>query len=317
MLSCLGLGYANAQYGKDMTLDSMFVLFKNNNAIVAVSLIEYHYFFDTKAVYNNEELKHSFLKVFDQNEIMEYHLKNRQKEFSQMTKEQIDQRITAECYSLKIKVDSVLKNKKLRGEFWQKIVKEQMEKYKKEYESKKLYPGTTLMGIFARVPYPEAYTIIKQYWLETNDKSVREILVQMNDSDAMESYNKYIEENLQIVQTNKFSDFTRILPLLRKTKTPYSVGKQIELLTYDYKIQMGSEGPPNILNCEVLKGLIRNIEQNFKNEIFPWQKESSCEEKLKKYLPEIKIAAKRLAKLYEEQEEYWMINMPFYNKEGK
>jgi hypothetical protein len=268
-----------------------------------------------KAFYYDLLLKPYLMKWLDKDEYFQFEI---EKERATMTnsprliKEEIQYMLNKQ--GRRNALDSILNNPILYSQYRDSAINNEVKRFFENHKEKKFnIPGKaiTLHSYFA---YPESYTIIKQWWVESGRKTERSDyflpLVRMGDPDARKEYDNRVT---QFVKTN--GEIPGIMYMdeeLHELRNSYSVAKMIEVLKVDM-VYDPLEDNPQPYNCYVIKYLLGDILDHC---IEIKVKTSDPCDVQKKHLPEIKAAAQKLIEKYKAEEYYWMKNMPFYKGEG-
>lgn len=188
-------------------------------------------------------------------------------------------------------------------------------------QANKLYPSASAIIFHSRLAYPESYTLIRQYWEEMGkaisgqdiSSSLYSALIVMGDPEARHLFDKEVAEFIKANgrSEDSVSDFLSFFQYYRNNS--YILKKMLATLEVDRKFVRTSEGDLAAFNCEILVLLIDELVGNRTPIGAKIHRATPCEEKFK-YEKEIREATQKLIKKREEEERYWMENLPFYKK---
>ncbi|MFK7061585.1 hypothetical protein V3Q90_15835 [Flavobacterium oreochromis] len=335
----------NAQF-KKLHRDSIVYYFKNNEPIIASKKINEKllkgYIIDYKSLYNDNEIKRYFLECLNRKrcgelEINEY--------ITEYRKNNLD--IDYFKYSLKsyindtkrkINIDSIFASKSLIDIYRDTIINHRYEFLKKDLKTS--YKGCIPnLNTLVKLKYREVYDTIKKWNIDNSSLDLFDELLKFNDPDAVKIFDKKVEN---YVKSNGEKDHyanlkkSRYDSFIRESNTSFTFSKLTELIkihktnVYFYGHIISKDGNMQsedsymnenfylldrtgffdlILKYELpYHGLIkarRNIEIN------DLQKEKKF---MKDNYKEIIKAILDISNKMKEEEEYWMVNMPFYKK---
>ena len=228
--------------------------------------------------------------------------------------------------------DSIIKSPKLTSKFKDSIILERMLLDRKNEKIENYYPPTTLL---AKLKYPEVYLSIKKWSLNNLTSNFYNDLLSFNDPETQLIYDKRVKD---FVKSKGKSEEYTITKEIREIGTSCTYKKAIELLSVDKVMTLldahvfdnkgniiGDDSYYAPFNAYLIKDLLLNSFRRYGiklNENFEKQevilKLSKDENKLFKFyqknILEIKRATIELIKIKQKEEEYWMVNMPFYKK---
>jgi hypothetical protein len=303
----------NAQGQEIISSDSLLKLFQVMKPFEVFEKVQFTWF-DFKSCYNNIVLKPYLMKWLDRHEYFEFVL-DKEKETITNRPDLIKNEI---IYMLnkrnrKNALDSILDNPILYTQYRDSAISVYVNRYVESYKGEHKVPDRAII-IHSYLAYPESYTIIKQWWNESDRKTERNEyfipLVRMGDPEARKLYDNLIT---QFVKTN--GEIPGIMDIdgeLRELRNSYSVAKMIEVLKIDM-VYNPLEDSPQPYNCWVISYLLNDFLAH-SIDIGKVKTSDPCDVQ-KKHLPEIKAAAQRLIEKYKAEEYYWMKNMPFYKEE--
>jgi hypothetical protein len=210
-------------------------------------------------------------------------------------------------------LDTLRNNIQLYQQYKDSALIIRMEIFKKNRPSEKIDPPSEAYLFLALVKYPESYLMIKKQWIEY-DKCINCTnfigLLLLDDPEAgakldsiiyKEVESKVKTENM-LIRLNQFVFFDNA----------FFVSNMQKLLSIDFEIVVMSGDLPKPYNCFVLDYLMNRIIYDYKIGIDKQIVESSCEDKLKLYMPQIIAASQKLKEKYEEKNHYWKKNIPYY-----
>ena len=302
--------FAQAQEQKTISSDSLLKMFKVMKPFEVFERVQFTWF-DFKSCYNNTLLKPYLMKWLDRHEYFEFVL-DKEKETITNRPDLIKDEILYMLNKRRRKnaLDSILSNPVLYRQYRDSAISVYVNRYIEDYKGEHKVPDRAII-IHSYLAYPESYTIIKQWWDESGRKTERSDyfipLVRMGSPDAQELYDNRIK---QLVKTNgEIPGIMIIDGELYELRSSYAISKIIELL----KVRMvynPLEDNPQPYNCFVINYLLNDFFAH-SIEVDKVKTNTPCDVQ-KKYLPEIKAAAKKLIEKYKTEELYWMRNMPFY-----
>jgi len=192
-----------AQERKIITNDSLLKMFQVMKPFEVLNKVGFGNM-NFKAFYYDLLLKPYLMKWLDKDEYFQFEI---EKERATMTnsprliKEEIQYMLNKQ--GRRNALDSILNNPILYSQYRDSAINNEVKRFFENHKEKKFnIPGKaiTLHSYFA---YPESYTIIKQWWVESGRKTERSDyflpLVRMGDPDARKEYDNRVT---QFVKTN-------------------------------------------------------------------------------------------------------------------
>lgn len=280
--------------------------------------------YDYEAYYHSPKLKPHLLKWLDRNLYAEFQIKQLKESFFPDSKEdsayityKIKGRLEKKGSSTPI--ETILNSTELYSLYTDSILDKIVKQKVNEFERRgKPFPPMKVIYFHMRLAYPESYELIREFWEETGKgtESNRFFipLVYMGDPEAREIYDRLINE---IVETNgKHPYFKNVFGQLRYTlmDSSYATEKLLQLLKVEIEVSLLSDGSTIQFNCKVANVFIRYILYYHIPMDFSTNTITPCEEDLK-HLEEIKEAVQVLKERFKKENQYWMKNMPFYERE--
>jgi len=322
-LTLLFANGARAQkYSEEISTDSLLRMFRRDSPFKVLREFRSENFSDYKGAYNNEELKSYLLKWLSKEEYRTYQINQDIKELTNNTDfikrlirfKLVDQ--NHEAWS-----DSIIQTPALYEKYRDSVLIEESNRYKKSTKLETSYPPEKAIWFHSQVAYPESYVIIRQWWIEmgkpvlvknfTSFDNYFLALVKMRDPEAIQLANREVKKFLQSKgQSADPMDFVRFIG---QNKNPYGVEKILELLPVAVKFLTISDEPMEQFNCIAIGMLSERLYLNAIPINAPVKRNSTCEEQLK-HVAAFKEAAQKLIKKYQEDEKYWMDNMPYRKK---
>ena len=305
--------YARGQ--KIISNDSLLKLFQTMKPFEVFEKVQSSWF-DIKSCYKDSLLKPYLMKWLDRKEYFEYVLEQEKKTISSspdLIKDEIIYILNRQ--NRKSALDSILNDPVQYNQYRDSAISLYIGRYIENYKGVHKVPIQAII-IHSYLAYPESYTIIKQWWVESGKPTERNEyfipLVRMGDPEARKLYDNRIKN---FVKTNgETPDIFIIYRELTELNNSYSIMKMIEILSVDKNYIRLSEGDSGVpFNCEIVMYLLGIF--SYYSDIATTvsvKQDMPCKEQLK-HLPEIKAAAQKLIEKYKAEGYYWMKNMPFYN----
>jgi hypothetical protein len=231
---------------------------------------------------------------------------------------------------LKLNYDSICSDTSLVKLYLDQAISKRADEEKNDLLKRKKYllPPHDALYLHASIAYPESYKIIKNWWYQYNKTIANQFskfndlftcLLIMNDTEAQSEFDKiikkYVKANGEIYP--EYYDRT-LLSCLRMVRNAYSVKKLLEILPVTKKIENIAGEPFIPLDYEtyyLLKEILRYHKVEVKAfSISPISLNMTDDEYIKflrKNKKDIVNAANQLIKKMEEEEKYWMENIPF------
>jgi len=299
--------YARGQ--KIISNDSLLKLFQTMKPFEVFEKVQSSWF-DIKSCYKDSLLKPYLMKWLDRKEYFEYVLEQEKKTISSspdLIKDEIIYILNRQ--NRKSALDSILNDPVQYNQYRDSAISLYIGRYIENYKGVHKVPIQAII-IHSYLAYPESYTIIKQWWVESGKPTERNEyfipLVRMGDPEARKLYDNRIA---QFVKTNgENPDVMNIDGELRQLWNSYSVAKMIEVLKVDI-VYNPLEDISLPYNCWVISYLLNDCLAH-SIDVGRVKPSDPCEVQ-KKHLPEIKAAAQKLIEKYKAEEYYWMKNMPF------
>lgn len=307
----------DSQERKIISSDSLLKMFRLMKPFEVLNKVRFENM-NFKALYYDTLLKPYLMKWLDKDEYFQYEIERERatiKNNPKLIKEEIQYMLNKQ--GRKNALDSILNNAALYYQYRDSAIDANVKRFFENHKKEKFNIPDQAIVLHSYLAYPESYTIIKQWWVEsgnTMDRSLFISLVRMGDPDARNLYDNKIKK---FVKSNgESSDLADIYGELLELRNSFSTMKMIDVLTVDKNYVRLSEGDPGVpYNCQVIKYLLDVF--SYKNiEMAPSVKQNAPSKEQLKHLPEIKAAAQKLIEKYKAEEYYWMKNMPFYKGEG-
>jgi hypothetical protein len=277
---------------------------------------------DYKSLYYDLELKNYLMKWLDIDEYIDYKVDKSKKDLYQRLEYRPESKIAyVKDYiirELKLNYDSIASDTSLIKFYLDQGVSEYGNDYKKDLLKKKedILPPGEVLWFHAKIAYPESYKLIKEWWYDQNkqlfidDYDITNLvisLIMMNDPEVQARYDEIIKRLFK----SDWHPFlgTGIIETLRYVSNAYAVKKIIELLPIKKEIVVMSDGSTDPFDYLTFKLLRQFMIQN-RIEDNPFQSINTIEE-MRANTDKIIEAAGRLIKKMEEEEKYWMENIPF------
>lgn len=309
-------------YSREISTDSLLRMFRKESPFKVLGEFSSQYFSDYKGAYFNAELKSYLLKWLSKEDYRQYEIERNIQRFSNDTdyiKLVIKRKLIKQ--NKEAWLDSIINTPTLYKKFRDSAVIEQLEFYKKDTKLEASYPPDNAISFHSQIAYPESYLVIKQYWTElgkpvwTDNRSYFHnyfsALLQMRDPEAVQLGNEEIARFLR--SKGKSEDPVYFLSLITHNPNPYGIAKLLELLPVDVRFETLSDGTMEQFNCLLIKSLIEQLYFNNLPLDPPLKRTSPCEVQLKN-VKAFKEAGQKLIKKYQEDEKYWMDNMPYKKK---
>jgi hypothetical protein len=312
-----------------ITNDSLRVHFRKEKPYQVFEYYDRNHFgLDCEKLYYDEELKFYLLKWLDIDEYIEYKVDKYRKERIELMKDDDFSIVRVKDYiknACKLNYDSICSIPELYAEYKEKTIEWLIEKEKERLLNEKdnIIPPDDVIYLHARISYPEAYLIIKQWEYKLripfidkygNINPYYEYLLKMNDPETQKQYDEIIKE---FVKSNGYTqvpiNIIETLDRIGYWDNAYVVEKLIEIYQVKRKyIPMETE---RSFDTDVLIRLLSLCEyNNIKTKYSIYSIDILDEKKLKKYSKEILDTSNKLVEKLKEKEKYWMDNMPFNNK---
>ena len=322
-LIVLSVNVIKAQkYSHEITVDSLLKMFRVDTPFDVLQKFSTPDFKDYKGAYYNKELKSYLLKWLSKEEYREYQINKDIKELTNNTDfikrlirfKLVDQ--NHEAWS-----DSIIQTPALYEKYRDSVLIEESNRYRKSTKLETSYPPEETVWFHSQVAYPESYLIIKQWWVErgkpiwninhTSYDGYLVALVKMRDREAMQLADLEIAK---FVRSNGKSEYPiTVLNFIEENQNPYGIEKLLETLSVNIKFPYISDGTIGQFNCMTIDILEEQLYLNSIPINAPIKRTSTCEEWLK-HVKAFKDAAQLLIKKYQEEEKYWMDNMPYKKK---
>jgi len=322
-LIVLSVNVIKAQkYSHEITVDSLLKVFRRDTPFDILQKFSTPDFKDYKGAYYNEELKSYLLKWLSKEEYQQYEIERNIQRFSN-DKDYIKLVIKRKLITQRKEawLDSIINTPALYQIYRDSAIVEQLAFYRKDVKIETSYPPYNAVWFLSHVAYPESYSIIKQWWVErgkpvlTNNNTPFDTyflaLVKMRDPEAIQLADKEVKK---FVQSNgKSATPIEFMSFIGQNQTPFGIAMLLETLSVNVKFPYFPDYPMEQFNCMAI-GMLE--EQLYLNSIpinAPIKRTSTCEERLK-HVKAFKDAAQLLIKKYQEDEKYWMDNMPYKKK---
>ncbi|WP_375604865.1 hypothetical protein [Flavobacterium davisii] len=330
----------NAQQIKYVSRDTILNIFKNNNVYDAIDKIRDQISYergdlDYKSLYFDKEIKTYFLKSLDRNSRCQYELENKNREYIKLLddKKRLEYEVESYLYRKKRskQIDSILKSEKLILKLKDSVIADRILLYKNGRDCKGAIPNLYLI---TKIKYPEAYDSIKKWSKELLEWNFTEELLAFNDPDAVNLFNEKVNNYVKTNGKNEsFRDYHNIVSYINTSSIN---NKLYDLLLVNRQEVIMSE---HVFNADGTFAKSNSIytSPNFdfagkvfylvdkyklpyeliKNEFDKVAKSNDISIKDKFVKKNIKILKKIVIEgcsKMEKEEEYWMVNMPFYKK---
>jgi len=315
---------AHAQQAKGIVSpDSLLKLFRSKSPFEVLLDSKMYYPIDVKAAYFNPELKAYLLLWLSKKEYLEYTIEKDIKKFSadpNSIKNAIEYKLAKKGHSAWL--DSIVKNPDLYSKYRDSVITDELAIYRAVRKVDSYYPPSQAIGWHTRIPYPESYTIIRQWWEESgrvtfdgnqNFNPYFLALVKMGDPQARGLFDAQIDT---FIKTNGKSLSNEYLnSILKDMRNSYATAKMLALLKVTNKVQWIADGndAPTPFNCEIQMNLMQEFAANSIAIDSHLKASAPCESQLK-FTRQLKEAGQRLMAKYQEEEKYWMQNIPFATK---
>lgn len=275
----------NAQTVKvNINNDSLFIRFQRNSPFEVLEWIKsVKPIIDYESIYNDVRLKSLVFKWLDEHEYYLY-------EFERF-KESINKRIylddSARAQSLKMFILS--------------------------RPNEKIAPPEYVYFFLAQVKYPESYLILKKRW-ENEQKCVDcnsfFYILFFDDPDAVAKFDSMVSR--EVMSKDQTNDKLKALSPYILVDNISNISNLEKLLTIENKDISIPEADSKKYKCQILEILLSRIVNQYEINVDTHVLESSCNDKLKLYLPQIITASQKLKEKYEENNRYWKKNIPYY-----
>ena len=280
-----------------------------------------------KSLYYDTEMKNYFLKWLNQDQIIDYERDRHKKYlngFDEESKTSFIESYISRVFKLNpdsIKADTNLWKLYADSAISSHAEKQKMRLLQKKEESKRdVLPDYLVMNCHAKIAYPEAYKIIKDWWYQYDKPTATDYgyfddlfisLLLMNDPEAQSEFDKIVKRYVQTNGTAYKEDYgLGFIRSLRAVKNAYGLRKMIELLPVRVEViglssMEGTSYDPldyrmyGLLNYVFMSHGINTL--GLFDDLDTMRKNSE----------EIVRLANQLIKELEEDEKYWMENMPF------
>lgn len=281
-----------------------------------------------KHLYYDQEMKNGLLKWLDQDKVVDYEVEKHRKYYCNLRDENEDFFVMDYVKEkLKLNYDSIKNDTVLWKIYTDNAINFIAEKQKKmlinrkEKEKRDILPDRGVISFHTRVSYPESYVIIKDLWNQYDkpviignyDFSPLFISIfSMNDPEAQSELDRVVKEYIQAKGNKNYS--IALINCLERADNAYSLQKMIELLPIRAKVpglssREGTSYDPfdyriyeSIHNLFIFHsidttGLFDDINTMRKNK------------------EKIIYSVNQLIQKKKQEEDYWMVNMPFYKGE--
>ncbi len=299
-----------------LSIDTILHYFRTSTAVEAYyKMQETELSLNYKFLYYNDSVKKYMLKLFDVKMYQEYEIRKE--------KEKVERNVTFVNVLVKDLVqnknfyDSIVADTSRYRIYADSAINENIASYREQVERNTLYPFTSVLEMLVCIPYPEVYTHLKRYWKESGKEEYRRLLILLGDPEAQQSFDK--EVALFVKTKGKSIDgLTMLREIESVSSTSYGLRKMIEVLPITVMIEPISDFETQF-NCEALSSLITRV-----NYYQDWsgvdltkglslpRSYDDCDDLLKGRDNVIK-ATQELMKVYDKEQAYWRVNMP-YNK---
>jgi hypothetical protein len=291
-------------------------------------------YLDFKSLYFDKELKRYFLECLDQKTYFESEINKEIINYKEIIKnpERLKSEIRSYLNEKKrtSQIDSILNSPQLLLKFEDTIIANEILFKKKVRNFKNYFPPTQLLVL---LKYPEVYTTIKKWSMQDTKQDFFNQLLSFNDPDAQKIYNTRVKEFIR--SNGESENFAKINLPINVVGTSFTYKKAIDLLNINKQIEpmathiQTNEGSVKsneyiTYNCYLAKILARKIVyKKIKLEGLFLKKMAVIDDSLDdnricnfyvENIIAIKKATNILVSEVEKDEEYWMINMPFYKK---
>ena len=272
-----------------------------------------------KALYYDQELKEYLMTWFDTDVWIKYKVFSAKRGL--LEKFDYDPRqkkyfITSYLREeLKLDYDSICSNTALINLYFAQSLEkwEAKEREKVLKDSANLIPPWKVLNLHAEIAYPEAYKKIKDLWYKHNKTTnigngIFTGLLAMNDPEAQAIMDKIVEE---FVSSNGEIDNHELNSAFLPIGNAYAIKKLIEILPVHKLLPglSGTDGTSYVPYDFFTHSELRQI-CIFKNTSINITSAYNVEEN-RKNKDKIIEAAQEIIKKWEEEERYWMENIPF------
>jgi len=310
------------KYSREISPDSLLKMFQSDPPFDVLQKFRASDFKDYKGAYYNKELKPYLLKWLDKEEYWNYSVEQGVQNFTnnpEAIKNAIKYKLTKKTHASWL--DSIYNSPTLLQKYRDSVIAEKIDIYKTALKKQTSYPPYDAIWFHSQVAYPESYSIIKQWWIDQGKPVLTKnntpfntyflALVKMRDPEAIQLADKEVKK---FVQSNgKSATPIEFMSFIGQNQTPFGIAMLLETLSVNVKFPYFPDYPMEQFNCMAI-GMLE--EQLYLNSIpinAPIKRTSTCEERLK-HVKAFKDAAQLLIKKYQEEEKYWMDNMPYKKK---
>jgi hypothetical protein len=294
---------------------------------------------DYKALYYDKEIKEDLLKLLDIEEYIKFLLE----EYRESKKNTMDIDSTNSLAWIYIRnftkeqginnFDSIYNDKELYQHYKEKTIDwfVNQEQVRLEEEKEKLLPPSAVLSFHSLIRYPEAYKKIKKWWVNNEipfiDRfgtisSYSYYLLNMNDPELINQYNLLSEKFIRTKKDDESIQFLNFIkPFEFSINTSFAIEKLIELafINIEFKYMSGINEPLIPSDYCILEILYYECKDykisDFSNIPKDYEYNSlNLKEKInimRKNKADIINASQILVKKKKEEEQYWMVNMPF------
>jgi len=315
-------GLRAQKYSREISTDSLLRMFRKESPFKVFNVFRSQYFSDYKGAYFNPELKTYLLKWLSKEENWKFEIEESIAEFStnsEFVKHLIRHKLLLKHHEAWL--DSITRTPALYEKYRDSVIFEHSNSIRENTKLETSYPPDYVISFHSKVAYPESYIIIKQWWVErgrpiwnvnhTSYDGYLVALVKMRDPEAMQLADLEIAK---FVRSNGKSEYPiTVLNFIEENQNPYGIEKLLETLSVTIKFPYISDGTIGQFNCMTIDILEEQLYLNSIPINAPIKRTSTCEEWLK-HVKAFKDAAQILIKKYQENEKYWMDNMPYRKK---
>lgn len=273
-----------------------------------------------KSIFEDTLLKPKILKWFDEHEYYLYEFEQRKK-WLQSRPDMIDDNIRyilqKRCNESQKKIyfmlDTLKNNIQLYQQYKDSALINALEQFKNNRQDEKINPPGEAYLFLALVKYPESYLVIKKQWIES-EKCINCIyfkgLLLLDDPEAGAKLDSIIYKDVE--SKVKTANMLFRLSQFIFFDNAFFVSNMQKLLSIDFEVVLMDGDLPKPYNCFIMDRLISSMIYDYKIDIDKHILESSCDDKLNLYMPQIIAASQKLKEKYEENNRYWKKNIPYY-----
>jgi len=282
---------------------------------------------DYKLLYYDKEMKNYLLKWLNQEQILDYKTSYYKKTLSKFKDKSYESTVKDYITStFKLNADSIRADAALWELYTDSVINSYVDRWKtsllkrKEEEKRDMLPDEGVLYLHAMIVYPESYKIIKDWWYQY-DKPIAEgridfdnllmFLLLMNDPEAQSEFDKivrkYVQTNGEVHADNYSFGFINCFELVNNA---YGIKKMVELLPVQTKMPglSSREGTSYVPFDYRIYNLLAMVFNKYGINTAGLFNDIST---MRKNKDEIIRLANQLIQKLEEDEKYWMENMPF------